>query len=41
MLQIRELHYEIADRKLLHGVDWIIQPGKRVAAHPPSVTPER
>ena len=31
MLQIRELHYEIADRKLLNGVDWIIQPGKRVA----------
>ena len=31
MLQIRDLHYEIADRKLLNGVDWIIQPGKRAA----------
>jgi len=31
MLQVQGLHYEIADRKLLNGVDWIIQPGKRVA----------
>ncbi|PIE35721.1 ABC transporter [candidate division KSB3 bacterium] len=31
MLQIQGLQYEIADRKLLDGVDWIIQPGKRVA----------
>ncbi|PID56749.1 ABC transporter [candidate division KSB3 bacterium] len=31
MLQIRDLHYEIGDRKLLNGVDWILQAGKRAA----------
>ncbi|MCP4399610.1 MAG: ABC-F family ATP-binding cassette domain-containing protein [bacterium] len=31
MLQIRNLHYEIADRTLLNGLDWIILPAKRVA----------
>jgi ATP-binding cassette subfamily F protein 3 len=31
MLQIRDLHYSIADRQLLAGVDWMIQPEKRVA----------
>jgi ATP-binding cassette, subfamily F, member 3 len=31
MLQIRELHYAIGARKLLDGVDWMINPGRRVA----------
>jgi ATP-binding cassette, subfamily F, member 3 len=31
MLQIRDLHYSIGDRRLLDGVDWMIQPGKRSA----------
>jgi len=31
MLQIRNLHYSIGDRKLLDGIDWVIQPGKRSA----------
>jgi ATP-binding cassette subfamily F protein 3 len=31
MLQIRNLHYSIADRLLLSGIDWMIQPGKRAA----------
>lgn len=31
MLQVRDLRYEIGDRQLLSGVDWMIQPGKRVA----------
>jgi ATP-binding cassette, subfamily F, member 3 len=31
MLQIRELQYSVGDRQLLAGVDWMIEPGKRVA----------
>ncbi len=31
MLQIQQLSYSIGARQLLDGVDWIIQPGKRVA----------
>ena len=31
MLQIQQLSYAIGARQLLDGVDWIIQPGKRVA----------
>lgn len=31
MLQIRDLHYSIGDRRLLDGADWHIQPGKRAA----------
>jgi len=31
MLQIHELKYEIGDRVLLKDVDWVINPGKRVA----------
>lgn len=31
MLQVRDLHYAIADRQLLNGVDWVIHPGNRVA----------
>ncbi len=31
MLQIQNLHYAIADRHLLNGIDWVINPGKRVA----------
>lgn len=31
MLQIKELHYSIGERNLLSGVNWIINPGKRVA----------
>jgi ATP-binding cassette subfamily F protein 3 len=31
MLQIRDLHYSIGDRRLLDGVDWLLQPGKRAA----------
>jgi ATP-binding cassette subfamily F protein 3 len=31
MLQIRNLHYAIGDRQLLNGIDWVIQPGRRVA----------
>jgi ATP-binding cassette subfamily F protein 3 len=31
MLQIRDLQYSIGDRRLLAGVDWMIQPGRRVA----------
>ena len=31
MLQIQQLSYAIGDRQLLNAVDWIIQPGKRIA----------
>jgi ATP-binding cassette, subfamily F, member 3 len=31
MLQIRDLHYSVGDRHLLTGVDWMIEPGKRIA----------
>jgi len=31
MLQIKDLHYSIGERQLLAGVDWNLQPGKRVA----------
>lgn len=31
MLQIRDLNYNIGDRQLLDGIDWVIQPGKRAA----------
>jgi ATP-binding cassette subfamily F protein 3 len=31
MLQIKDLHYSIGERRLLAGVDWMIQPGKRTA----------
>jgi len=31
MLQIRDLQYSVGDRRLLAGVDWMIEPGKRVA----------
>lgn len=31
MLQIKDLHYSIGERNLLTGVNWIINPGKRVA----------
>jgi ATP-binding cassette subfamily F protein 3 len=31
LLQIKDLHYSIADRRLLEGVDWMVQPGKRAA----------
>lgn len=31
MLQIRDLNYNIGDRQLLAGIDWVIQPGKRAA----------
>jgi ATP-binding cassette subfamily F protein 3 len=31
MLQVRNLHYSIADRDLLHSVDWNLQPKKRFA----------
>lgn len=31
MLQIRNLHYTIGERKLLDGIDWVIRPGKRSA----------
>jgi ATP-binding cassette subfamily F protein 3 len=31
MLQIRNLYYAIADRPLLDGINWVIQPGKRTA----------
>lgn len=31
MLQIQQLSYAIGDRQLLNAVDWILQPGKRIA----------
>ncbi len=31
MLQIRGLNYSIGDRQLMKDIDWVIQPGKRVA----------
>jgi ATP-binding cassette, subfamily F, member 3 len=31
MLQIRDLNYSIADRELLKGVNWTINPGRRTA----------
>lgn len=31
MLQIRDLNYSIGERNLLSGVNWIINPGRRVA----------
>lgn len=31
MLQIRDLHYSIGERELLAGINWMIQPNKRVA----------
>lgn len=31
MLQIRDLHYSFGQRALLSGVNWLIQPNKRVA----------
>jgi ATP-binding cassette subfamily F protein 3 len=31
MLQIKNLHYSIGDRRLMSGVNWNIQPGKRAA----------
>jgi ATP-binding cassette subfamily F protein 3 len=31
MLQIQDLQYAIGDRLLLNGINWVIQPGKRVA----------
>ena len=31
MFQIRDLHYHIGDRKLLSGINWVINPGERVA----------
>jgi ATP-binding cassette subfamily F protein 3 len=31
MLQVRDLQYSVAHRQLLNGIDWVIQPGKRIA----------
>lgn len=31
MIHIRDLQYSIGERRLLAGIDWIIQPGKRTA----------
>jgi len=31
MLQVQDLYYSIGDQKLLSGVEWNLQPGKRVA----------
>ncbi len=31
MLQVQGLEYEIGERELLRGIDWAIQPGRRVA----------
>ncbi|MBN2200874.1 ABC-F family ATP-binding cassette domain-containing protein, partial [bacterium] len=31
MIQIRDLHYSIAERRLLDGVEWMIHPGRHMA----------
>ncbi len=38
MLQIKNLHYSIGDRRLMNGLDWLIQPGKRAALVGPNGT---
>ena len=38
MLQIRDLKYSVADRDLLNGVNWTINPGRRSALIGPNGT---
>ncbi len=38
MLQVRDLHYTVADRQLLSGINWVIRPGRHSALVGPNGT---